>query len=180
MARPTPTQWRSIRTMWEASPNPGLSWMVKAGGGPWDVSTEAIRRRKNAEGWRKHGPARGGADADVGCWADGAATPGAHGPPARVFALLEVPGQSAEDMRDALLAQHRADWAAARRLLDEAVRGGDPAAFRNGRVLAETLKLVQAGEREVHCFDYAALDFASMSEEELQAVVAGKWPRKPR
>ena len=180
MARPTPTQWRSIRTMWEASPNPGLSWMVKAGGGPWDVSTEAIRRRKNAEGWRKHGPAQGGADAGVGCWADDAVTPGAHGPPARIFALHEPSGQSVEDLRDAVLHQHRADWAAARRLLDEAVRGGDPAAFRNGRVLAETLKLLQAGEREVHWLDYATLDFASMTDEELQTIIAGKWPRKSR
>ncbi len=172
MARLTPAQWLSLRAQWEGSPNPGLAWLTTAGGGAWPVTAEAIRRRRLAEGWTKHSAAPGGADAGVGC--------GAHGPPARVFALHETPGQSVEDLRDALLDQHRADWAAARRLLDEAVRGGDPAAFRNGRVLAETLKLVQAGEREVHWLDYSTLDYASMSEEELQAVVHGKWPRRPR
>jgi hypothetical protein len=146
--------------------------LTTAGGGAWPVTAEAIRRRRLAEGWTKHSAARGGADAGVGC--------GAHAPPARIFALHETPGQSVEDLRDAVLHQHRADWAAARRLLDDAVRGGDPAAFRNGRVLAETLKLLQAGEREVHWLDYATLDFASMTDEELQAIVAGKWPRKPR
>jgi hypothetical protein len=69
-----------------------------------------------------------------------------------------------------------------RRLLAKRSRPGrrdgfvnaDPAAFRNGRVLAETLKLVQAGEREVHGLDFSTLDVASMTDEELQAVVDGK------
>jgi hypothetical protein len=68
VARLTEEEWRSVRVMWEASANRGLAWMVKAGGGPWDVTTEAIRRRRLAEGWRKHGSAQGGADADGGCW----------------------------------------------------------------------------------------------------------------
>ena len=75
-------------------PNPGLAWLTTAGGGAWSVTAEAIRRRRLAEGWTKHSAAPGGADACVGC--------GAHGPPARVFALIEIPGQSVEDLRDAV------------------------------------------------------------------------------
>jgi hypothetical protein len=64
--------------------------------------------------------------------------------------------------------------------MDGAVRGGDHGAFRNAKALAETLKLVQAGEREVHGLDAALLDFGSMSDAELQQMIDGKWPRKPR
>ncbi len=106
--------------------------------------------------------------------------PGARGPSARVFALPDTPGRSADDTRDALLDQHRADWAAARRLLDDALRGGDHGAFRNGRVLVETLRIVQAGEREVHGLDLAAVDLEALSDDELRDVCDGKWPRKAR
>ncbi len=180
MARLTPTQWLSVRAQWESSPNPGLAWLTAAGGGAWPVTAEAIRRRRLAEGWRKHGPAQDGADADVGCWAEDARTPGAQRPPTRVFALPETPGQSAEDKRDALLDQHRADWAAARRLLDHAVHASNYGAIRNGRVLVETLRLVHAGEREVHGLDLAMVDVESMSDEELRDLCSGKWPRKLR
>ncbi len=122
VARLNPAEWRSVRTMWEASANPGLIWLTRAGGGPWNVSAEALRRRIR-EGWRKHRPPQGGTEADVGCWS---ADPDAHrvcGSSRPIFALPHTPEMDPDDLRDAMLDRHRADWAAARRLLDDAVRG---------------------------------------------------------
>ena len=97
--------------MWKASANPGLSWMVKANGGPWPITTEALRRRRLREGWRKHGPVQGGTDAGVGC-CEVSRPEGAHGglfEPARGFAGLD-PAEGLDDLCDELLVQHRRDW----------------------------------------------------------------------
>src|SRR5918998_5673353 len=53
MARLTPDQWTEVRAMWEASPRAGLEWLTRAGGGPFDVSAEAVRKRRLREGWVK-------------------------------------------------------------------------------------------------------------------------------
>ncbi len=177
MARLTPTQWLSVRAHWESSPSPGLAWLTTAAGGAWPVTSEAIRRRRLAERWRKHSAVHSGEGTDGGCWST---RPEACGRSTPVFALPEGPAEALDDLRDAVLAQQRRDWAAVRRLMDGAVRGGDHGAFRNAKALAETLKLVQAGEREVHGLDAALLDFGSMSDAELQQMIDGKWPRKPR
>ncbi|MDP9370404.1 MAG: hypothetical protein M3Q03_19400 [Chloroflexota bacterium] len=47
-------------------------------------------------------------------------------------------------------------------------------------MLAETLKILQAGEREAFGLDAAQLDLDAMSVEQLNAIAAGKWPRKSR
>jgi hypothetical protein len=180
MCRHHPGSQQEPRAQWESSANGGLAWMTTAAGGPWPITTEALRRRRLREGWRKHRPAQPSAGADVGCWAENAGGPGAHGPSTPIFAFQQAPGIDPDDLRDALLQQHRQDWAAARRLLDDAVRGGDHGAFRSIRVLAETLKIFQAGERQGHGLDAAMLDLDAMSLEQLEAVAAGRWPRSPR
>ena len=55
MARLSSDQWLDIRTQWEASPTQGLAWLVRANGGPWDVTEEAVRQRRKNEGWTKRG-----------------------------------------------------------------------------------------------------------------------------
>jgi hypothetical protein len=83
-------------------------------------------------------------------------------------------------MRDALLDQHRVDWTAARRLLDGAVADGRPDSMRRIRLLVEVIRGMQVGEREAFGLDVAFFQFDSMTEEHLEAFVAGKWPRKSR
>ena len=53
MARLTADQWGEARALWEASPRPGLTWLTRAGGGPFNVSAEGMRKRRMAEGWVK-------------------------------------------------------------------------------------------------------------------------------
>ena len=179
MARLTPTQWCSVRAMWEASPNPGLSWMVKAGGGPWDVTAEAIHRRRLAEGWRKHGPATGGADAVVGCCGEGSGHGGSRGglfTPAGGLAGLD-PAGDLNELRDALLVQHRRDWLAYRGLLSAAAAEGGDSGVRRVKALGEAIRGMQAGESEAFGMDPAQLDVGSMSLEQL--ALPGQNPRIP-
>ena len=51
-------------------------------------------------------------------------------------------------------------------------------AFRSIRVLAETLRILQAGERQVHGLDAAMLDLDAMTDEQLEAVSKGRMPRR--
>jgi hypothetical protein len=168
--------------MWEASPNPGLTWMVKAGGGPWDVTAEAIRRRRLAEGWRKHTPVPGGADAGLGCCGEG---PGVGGPreglfaPAGGLAGLD-PAGDLDELRDGLLVQHRRDWLVYRGLLSAAAAEGRDGGVRCVKTLGEAVRAMQAGEREAFGMDPAQHDFGAMTLEQLEALAAGRWPRKAR
>ena len=182
MARLTEEQLRSVRVMWEASANRGLAWMTKAGGGPWDVTAEAIRRRRLAESWRKHAPAQGGADAGVGCWGESRGTGGLHGglfEPAGDRAGLD-PADDLDELRDALLVQHRRDWLAYRGLLSAAAAERGDGGVRRVKALGEAIRGMQAGEREAFGMDPAQLDFSAMTLEQLEAVAVGRWPRKPR
>ncbi len=51
-------------------------------------------------------------------------------------------------------------------------------AFRTIRVLAETLRILQAGERQVHGLDAAMLDLDALTDEQLEAVSKGRMPRR--
>src|SRR5690349_4153070 len=53
MARMDDTAWAEARALWEKSPRQGLTWLTREGGGPFDVSAEAIRKRRTKEDWRK-------------------------------------------------------------------------------------------------------------------------------
>jgi hypothetical protein len=182
MARLTEEQWRSVRAMWEASANRGLAWMTKAGNGPWDVTAEAVRRRKNAEGWRKHAPVPGGADAVVGCCGGKSAREGARAglfAPADGWAGLD-PAGDLDELRDALLVQHRRDWLAYRGLLSAAAAEGRDGGARGVKTLGEAVRTMQIAEREAFGMDPAQHDFGAMTLEQLEALAAGRWPRKPR
>jgi hypothetical protein len=201
MARLTSSQWLSLRAQWETSPNSGLAWLTCAGGGPWPVSTEAIRKRRLAEGWAKlpitlnsvhavhqaaHHPAAehptGGAGGEVGCWHE---IPRRGAPPTSsehpTSAIPDNVEQSEADVRDKLLKRHREEWRLARKLVydaaQEAVRASGLEKARFAKILAETLRIVQRAEREVYGLDAELIPWDSLSIEQLKALAAGKWPR---
>src|SRR5918997_2358659 len=80
MARLTEAQWALLRMQWQASPLAGFHWLTEAGGGPWRISREGIRRRARAEGWAKRDagpvPGAGPGSVDQLACADPGAGPG--------------------------------------------------------------------------------------------------------
>src|SRR5215211_1446353 len=55
MARLTQDEWVEMRAEWESSPRQGLLWLTAEGGGRWNITEEAVRRRRAVEGWQKNG-----------------------------------------------------------------------------------------------------------------------------
>jgi hypothetical protein len=76
--------------------------------------------------------------------------------------------------------QHRRDWLAYRGLLSGAVFDGGDASVRRMKTLGEAIRGMHAGEREAFGMDPAQLDFAGMTLQQLEALAAGRWPRKSR
>jgi hypothetical protein len=200
MARLTSAQWLSLRAQWESSPNSGLAWLTCAGGGPWPVSTEAIRKRRLAEGWTKipttlssvrtehhaaHHPAAerpsAGGGSEVGCWHEIPHRGAPAGPEHPTSAIPDNVEQSEADVRDKLLKRHREEWRLARKLVydaaQEAARASGLAKARFAKILAETLRIVQRAEREAYGLDTELLSWDTLSVEQLKALASGKWPR---
>lgn len=46
MAKLTAEQWVEMRVEWEASPRQGTEWLARDYGGTWDISAEAIRKKR--------------------------------------------------------------------------------------------------------------------------------------
>ncbi len=90
------------------------------------------------------------------------------------------PADDLDELRDALLVQHRRDWLAYRGLLSAAAAEGGDGGVRRVKALGEAIRGMQAGEREAFGMDPAQLDFGAMSLEQLEAVAAGRWPRNAR
>jgi hypothetical protein len=80
------------------------------------------------------------------------------------------------ELRARVLGQHRADWRMARGLLADAVRTLDPTAARVAKIAAETMRLVQEGERRAWGLDVAPLDLEAMSDQELERLAKGHVP----
>jgi hypothetical protein len=53
MARLSKDEWAEMRAEWELSPRQGLTWLVRSGGGRWDITEEPVRQRRSAENWTK-------------------------------------------------------------------------------------------------------------------------------
>jgi hypothetical protein len=200
MARLTSAQWLSLRAQWESSPNSGLAWLTCAGGGPWPISTEAIRKRRLAEGWAKlpmtlnsvraahHMADRptaehpsAGAGGEVGCWHDIPHRGAPTGPEHPTSAIPDKIEQNEADVRDKLLIRHREEWRLARKLVydaaQEAARASGLAKARFAKILAETLRIVQRAEREAYGLDAELIPWDTLSVEQLKALASGKWPR---
>ena len=175
MARLTEAQWALLRTQWQASPLAGFHWLTEAGGGPWRISREGIRRRARAEGWAKRhaGPAPGaGNDVDqLACPGGGLGAGPCEGLFDCPFDAAEVGAEDIRLLRDAVLLQHRRDWLQVRRLASAAVTGGTDA-VRRVKLAAELLRAIQEAEERVWELDAERIDFEAMSEEELERCIA--------
>jgi len=57
MARLTQDEWVEVRREWESSPRQNLLWLTAEGGGRWNITEEAVRRRRAGEAWQKNGDA---------------------------------------------------------------------------------------------------------------------------
>jgi hypothetical protein len=72
------------------------------------------------------------------------------------------PADDLDELRDALLVQHRRDWLAYRGLLSAAAAEGGDGGVRRVKALGEAIRGMQAGEREAFGMDPVQLDFAGM------------------
>ncbi len=192
MARMTDADWAEIRGEWENSPRPGLAWLTVAGGGRWDITAEGLRKRRLAEGWAKaHPPTFGQAHRaapaapagvaameDLIGWLDDAlaAEDGADGS-GEPDSARPLPSDPDAEARARLLRQHQRDWVLPRALVAEAARGRDAGLGRLAKLLAETLGRVQDGERRTWGLEADLLDYETMTEEQLKALIRGRTPR---
>lgn len=204
MARLTQDEWIEMRREWEGSPRQGLTWLIKAGGGRWDITEEAVRRKRLAEEWTK--PVNMGEVVRKARLAADAATPTDHGKPAGADALeregedgavaagLVVGGapakkaageESAEDiavdLRTRLIEMHRSEWRVARGLVFKAIKAAEEAKgfdiAKFAKITTEIFHNIQIGERRAWGLDADMLDLGAMSDEQLAAVAAGKQPK---
>jgi hypothetical protein len=181
MARLTDAQWALLRQQWQTAAAGGFHWLTEAGGGPWRISREGIRRRARAEGWTKRDPGPPGAATgrvdQLACSGGG----GGAGPGEGLFDCAvdaaEVDVEEAQPLRDAVLLQHRRDWLRLRRLLSAAVAGGGGCAggtdaVRRAKLAAEVVRAIQEGETLVWELDADRIDFEAMSDQELKRFIA--------
>jgi hypothetical protein len=201
MARLSADQWAEIRSQWEASPKQGLAWLVRKEGGPWDVTEEAVRMRRAREGWAKRGalgdlaekahlvadgPRLGpGPDPELGVGQLGPSDSGASSGPGEASEGAELGSgdateKSAVEQRAELIQKHRDEWRASRALLYRSMKiartstGFEAAKF--AKISAETLALIQAGERKAWGLDAAQADLKQLSDEELERIASGRMP----
>lgn len=199
MARLTSDQWADLRSQWEASPKQGLAWLVRKEGGPWDVTEEAVRMRRKAEGWTKrgalgsviekahlladagrapHDPELG--DTQLGPHDSGASSDGADGSTEAELGSTEKAEKSAVELRAELIERHRTEWRAARSLLYRSMRIGKTAtgfdAAKFSKISAETLSIIQAGERKAWGLDAVSTDLKNYSDEDLERIASGRMP----
>lgn len=204
MAKLSTEQWAQLRSDWEASPKQGIEWLSREHGGPWDITAEAIRRKRIKDGeagdvWAK--PVRLGdvvrrARLQADLVTDGA-VPGSVPPVGGIVAAESVeralgvgaePGKTAEvdaeaavDVRARLIETHRREWRVARGLAVKAIqeaqsaKGFDVAKF--AKILTEILTNIQVGERKAWGLDADMLDLNAMTDEQLAALAAGKTVR---
>jgi hypothetical protein len=184
MARLTTSEWRDLRAEWETSPRQGLTWLTKIGGGRWDITSEAIRKRRLAESWQKifsarcmeatahHLAERRRAEAGATTAAaldDERMVGGKSSSPTNQLDPPCMAATAAE--RTALLMRHREDWRLARALVEDAAAAADPLAAKTAKTLAEAIRIVQLGESTAWGLDALFLNLESMSIQELEKMV---------
>ena len=144
--------WDIQRRQWEATPEMTFSDVSRALG----VTRQAVRLRANREGWRKVA-------------ASEELTRLAVTKADAISATREEPLSDEEeklktdavDKRAEVLARHRREWDGARKRIYMAVKSGDDKEAKLGKLIAEALAVVQAGERKAWQLD----------EKEAQTVV---------
>jgi hypothetical protein len=206
MAKLTSDQWAEIRAEWEASPKQGIEWLSKEHGGPWDITAEALRRKRIRDGlvgqpWTKPvnmgdvvRRARLAADAATADLVEPrrSSIPGINAEET-VEAALQVGSQEqktevgetadgmAVDVRARLIETHRREWRVARGLAVKAIQEAAAAkgfdVAKFAKILTEILTNIQAGERKAWGLDADLLDLDNMTDAQLLAVATGKASR---
>ena len=166
MARLKEHEWQEVRAEWEVSPQRGLGWLTKAGGGRWDVSVEAIRQRRSKEEWQKRGTLASVAEkAQIA--ADRAAvsadqsgelgiqvgTQVAAGDEKKAAERSAIVEDAAVRLRASLLERHRNEWNMARKIAYEAAQSRDFEKAKLAKITTETLRNIQEGERKAWGLD---------------------------
>lgn len=156
----------AARALYEGTPGMTMTMLSQQTG----MGKSTLERRANQEGWKKNYPGL-----SVGEMTEAAQRAAdlfnrkveEFGPECsteeRQQAAVEVVHEIAIDVRAEMLDRHRREWAAPRAMSAEAVRmrDSDPdKAFgraKMAKITAETLKIIQDGERKAHGLDVGEL-----------------------
>ena len=193
-------EWKSVRKEWEY--DPGEPTYAEAGKAASEKhkfvapGKTTIESRAKKEGWERRGSLKGINEAaqrkaDRMVKSDGSPTDPDAGPPKKLDASESTAGadvaarDESEDKRAEVLARHRKEWAQVAVLRQESLqrRTADPVdAFNRAKlakITAEITTLQQAGERKAWGMELVIdpSQFASMSDAQLEAIVAGKAPK---
>lgn len=145
--------WEQLREQWEADPRVTHGDIAKIA----KVSRQAVSKRAASEGWKKwvyddsvHEQAQAEADkrAEEEIRKEIARTDPykpAHAKPT-VGYLAEQP-EDGISMRAKILDRHRKEWDGARNFVYKAIQNSDMAKAKLGKITAETLQIIQKGER---------------------------------
>ncbi len=157
-----PDRYAAARALYEGTPGMTFKQAAEKTG----MGKSTLERRANAEGWKKcFGKLKPGemtADAQSAADLFGRLMD-EYGPEVTAdqqeMVVAEVVHEVAVDIRGKMLDRHRTEWAAPRAMSAEAVRmrDADPdKAFdraKMAKITAETLKIIQDGERKAHGID---------------------------
>lgn len=173
MARLSPEQWEEVRAKREA----GASF--PALGAEFGISHQAIQKRAKAEGW---GDGQDVKVAIVKKVAEKVAGVVAGCNPKKKAEAIDAEAGKAA----AVVTRHREEWPKARDMAEKARETHANAAgmddkrvafedLKAAKIHAETLKIIQDGERKAWNLD-VPVDFSNMTDEQLAALAKGKAP----
>lgn len=147
-SRQTAESWQKLRALWEADPAMTFVDVAKISG----VSKQAVQKKAGKEGWKKI--------SDQGDLArrayDRADTALLRNPPQEgdpTPSLASVLAETAVDLRARVIERHRKEWDDARNNVYKAIQLSDYEKARLGKITAESLKIIQDGERKAWGFD---------------------------
>lgn len=140
------------RQLWEGSPSATFKTVAEAVGS----SPYTVRKWANLEKWVKKPSGEMAAEAQIA--ADNYKQELSKlGPEVtteeRDQAVIAAGAATAVEMRAAVLDRHRKEWQAPRQLSYEAVKGRDFEKAKLAKITAETLMLIQSGERKAWGMD---------------------------
>ncbi|RMD61671.1 hypothetical protein D6833_07930 [Candidatus Parcubacteria bacterium] len=140
---PSKEEWESARKAWEASPTLNFSDIA----GQLGVTRQGVRARAKREGWEKRVTTREVVE-KAHLQADRKTSdPGRKG---------EKVEDVAVDLRARLLERHRKEWDGVRQRVYEALRNDDFEKAKLGKISAESIRIIQDGERKAWGLDVPA------------------------
>lgn len=149
-------KWEAGRLAWEVDPTMSLTKAAEIIG----VSKQVCARRAKAEGWQKTSTneamlQKAHEVADARTAGLEVAQPPKDVSKAKTVEVTD-PAQAAVDVRASILERHRKEWDGARKNIYKAVQNSDFDTAKLGKITAEALSIVQAGERKAWGLDKAA------------------------